>query len=693
MNEQLERAYDALQQAHEAGQAEHAQQIADYIRELEAQAMVPEEKKEKPGTDSSFENPLTYGMAGAVAGRVLGPAVGAGIDTAARSMMGRKPPVPGAAPAAPAAPRVEPSMAPPQPARIPEPPPAVGQGAMKNVAHNVEEVLANRPAMSLTKQPEPGFEARPGRLIATPIGADLSTAAPPPTRSAAQLSAPPPAAPPAAPPKVSMLNRMTRGLAEPKKAPLYLGGAMAAGQGRDMYEQAREGNIGQAAMSGAGAVGGLGMLSRIKPIRAAGTLMGLGVPLTRMYKSLTEDEEKVERRAAGGLAGYAKGKMVKDIAAGKTPKALEDVLSKFRGSPEQTVTDAKRMAFPGIYKNPREIAAEAAARVAPENPAMKRLFGVSREDLYQMGKGRVGNLPGTLPGAAANPKGSAAAMGVMNPRNEQRLLDVMSEAEKHPELVRGMDPWYIMDPAYKRMEQMMGPEKAAEEYRRLNTLMGMASPGSEVLVEIPRGTAANYLNKQGRFEDFMQYGGMRTPERPQDFASMPGHMYHKTSQAAPMQKYLESGQMEMSSPKVPMYIEASGVPQTGFQTATPVGDAHWSRAVGLADTRGAKTIKGKEVVPGASVSNPEMTQLAPWWREKIAGELGIESVPAQARAWGAFAPQTGVESPIGAPKLELLTTKIMETADRLGVSPETARDMVLRGENWAGKRRGGLVHA
>ena len=327
MNEQLERAYDALQQAHEAGQAEHAQQIADYIRELEAQAMVPEEKKEKPGTDKSFENPLTYGMAGAVAGRVLGPAVGAGIDTAARSMMNRKPPAPGAAPAAPAAPRMEPSMAPPQPARIPEPPPAVGQGAMKNVAHNVEEVLANRPAMSLTKQPEPGFEARPGRLIATPIGADLSTEAPPPpTRSAAQLSAPPAATPPAAPPKPSMLSRMSRRLAEPKKTPLYLGGAMAAGQGRDAYEQAREGNIGQAAMSGAGAVGGLGMLSRIKPIRAAGTLMGLGVPLTRMYKSLTEDEENVERRAAGGLAGYAKGKMVKEIAAGKTPTALKNIL-------------------------------------------------------------------------------------------------------------------------------------------------------------------------------------------------------------------------------------------------------------------------------------------------------------------------------------------------------------------------------
>lgn len=351
MNEQLERAYDALQQAHEAGQAEHAQQIADYIRELEAQAMVPEEKKEKPITDKSFENPLTYGMAGAVAGRVLGPAVGAGIDTAARSMMGRKPPVPGAAPAAPAAPRVEPSMAPPQPARIPEPPPAVGPGAMKNVAHNVEEVLANRPAMSLTKQPEPGFEARPGRLIATPIGADLSTAAPPPTRSAAQLSAPPPAAAPAAPPKVSMLNRMTRGLAEPKKTPLYLGGAMAAGQGRDVYEQAREGNIGQAALSGAGAVGGLGMLSRIKPIRAAGTLMGLGVPLTRMYKGLTEDEEKdkVERRAAGGLAGYAnKGKVVKEAYeyGSKQAGKLSDWAQNFIGN-YFVPTQSDRMRFVG----------------------------------------------------------------------------------------------------------------------------------------------------------------------------------------------------------------------------------------------------------------------------------------------------------------------------------------------------------
>ena len=369
----------------------------------------------------------------------------------------------------------------------------------------------------------------------------------------------------------------------------------------------------------------------------------------------------------------------------------------FKAAPEQTVTDPLRNAFPGIYKRPDVIASEAAARVAPENEAMKRLFGVSRDDLYQMGKGRVGNISGVLPGAAANPKGSKAAIAVMNPQNEQRLLDVLSESEKHPELVRGMDPWYIMDPAYKRLEELVGPEEAVKKYRQLNTLTGMASPGSDVLTEMNRGTAANYLATQGRFGDFVDYAGLPFGARgagfPEDLRAVMGHPYHKTAQATPMQKYLESGEVQMSSPKVPMYIDASGVPQTGFQTDMPVGDAHWSRAVGLADTRGTATRKGKEVVPGASVSNPEMSQLGPWWRDKIASQVGLESVPAQARAWGAFSPQTGVESPIGAPKLELLSMKIMEAANRYGVSPEQARDMILKGEGYAGKKEGGPIEA
>jgi hypothetical protein len=354
------------------------------------------------------------------------------------------------------------------------------------------------------------------------------------------------------------------------------------------------------------------------------------------------------------------------------------------------INDPQRMAFPGIYSHPSEIAAEAASRIAPESPNLKRLFGVNRDDLYEIGKDLRGNLPGTLPGAAANPKGSAAAEKIMTPNNVQRILDVNAEAEKYPALVRGMDPWYVMTPYYKRMVELLGPERAAFEYRLQNTLMGMASPGSEVTTEIPRGSAAYFLHKQGRFPEFMESLAIPQKQRAEagvakDIIDVPGHIYHRSAQAEPMDKFLRTGEFTMTTPKVPMYIEASGVPETGFQTQTPVGDAHWSRAVGLGDTRTSKKFD-------ASVSNPEMTQLAPWWRDAIAKQLGIESVPAQARTWGAFSGQTGVTTPIGSPKLEMIADKIAETAQRLGVSPETARDMVITGEARMGKAHGGIVH-
>ena len=361
----------------------------------------------------------------------------------------------------------------------------------------------------------------------------------------------------------------------------------------------------------------------------------------------------------------------------------------------QTVKEPQRMAFPGIYKRPDELAAQAAAQVAPESPMLKRLFGVTRADLYEMAKGREGNLPGALPGAADKPRGAASAAKVMNPRNRQRMIDALSEAENYPALVQGMDPWYVMDPFYQKMVAELGPERARQEYPLMNTLMGMASPGSEVMTEIPRGSAAYYLLKQDRFPEFVKYAGIPAHKRgldfPEDLLTVPGHAYHKTAQATPMQQFIETGEMQMKSPKVPMYIEASGVPETGFQTKTPVGDAHWSRAVGLADTRNPKFLKGKEVVPGASVSNAEMSLLAPWWRDKIAAEVGLESVPAQARAWGLFSPQTGVTTPIGAPKLELMADQAAMAAYRMGISPEDALSMIIRGEGRFGKKRGGAI--
>jgi hypothetical protein len=350
----------------------------------------------------------------------------------------------------------------------------------------------------------------------------------------------------------------------------------------------------------------------------------------------------------------------------------------------QTVSQPYRMMYPGIYGNPRQIAAEAAAQVGPEDPAMKRLFGVTRGDLYEMGQGRIGNVDPAVAAAGARSRGSEAGRRIMTPENTQRLVDTLAEGGKY-EPLRFTDAWYVMDPLHARMAQMFGPAEANPRYTHLNTMTGMASPGSEVESEIQRGTAAHWLEQQGRFKDFLKYGGIPEDKRalmrsfPPDLRYIAGHPYHATSQGGPMEKYLAAGrQIQSESPKVPLYVGASGVPETGFQTAGQVGDAHWSRGVGLSDVR-----KGPTDVQ-ASFSTPEYQTTQPWWKRDVAGAVGLESVPAQARLWNILGPQTGVESALGAPKLELLSGAIMRAAKRLNVSPETARDWVLSGKAGAG---------
>jgi hypothetical protein len=416
----------------------------------------------------------------------------------------------------------------------------------------------------------------------------------------------------------------------------------------------------------------------------AGGTVKKGIELVDTFLNALKEADKPAKAAKA----VQPSKEVAKAAA----KAVKDAEQLASAPVVQTVANPERMQYPGIYKRPDVIAAEAAARVAPESPMLKRLFGVTRNDLYEMGKGRQGNLPGTLPGLAANPKGSKVSAQIMTPQNTQRLIDVMAESEKYPALVQGMDPWYIMDPLFQKMSRELGPEKAVTEYNLMNHLFGMSSPGSEVMTEIPRGSAAYFLHKQGRFPDFDKYAGMpahlRGEDFPQDILTVPGHAYHSTAQAGPMRKFLEKGELDMSSPKVPMYIQASGVPEVGFQTATPVGDAHWSRAVGLADVRGGSPANWKK-----SVSNTEMYDLGPWWREQVAAPMGLESVPAQGRTWGAFSPQTGVTTPIGAPKLELIADQTGMAANRLGISPEDALIMFINAKARLGKKEGGAVES
>ena len=357
----------------------------------------------------------------------------------------------------------------------------------------------------------------------------------------------------------------------------------------------------------------------------------------------------------------------------------------------QTVTDPVRMFYPGIYMHPKELAAQAGARVAPEHSALKELFGVTRDDLWQIGQQgrRKGNIEPSynMPDKVG---GSYVSDAIMNPRNEQRLIDALAEARKQPELFKGMASWYVMDPAFQQMAKLVGFEQAVKDYNRFNTVTSMFSPASGVKGEINRGTAANMMIARGEWPKFVEYGGLppvlpkgakegaRSRQTvgdafPPELTDVAGHLAHTTAHATPVSNYLRTGVVDMSQPKVPLYMQASGVPETGFQTRLPVGDAHFGGAIGAADVRTTKA-------PGVSLKGPEYHETGPWFRDKVAEPSGLQAVPGQAVTWGLFSPQTGVRTAIGAPKLELLAQSIWERAQKLGVDPKKFRDDVLTGK-------------
>ena len=431
-------------------------------------------------------------------------------------------------------------------------------------------------------------------------------------------------------------------------------------------ENLADGNYGMAGMQGLGALGDL--------LTFAGP-MGLAAGAVARAPGAAVRGAGAAQRARG----MARVPQEKIDAAARKPRAYNR---------EQTVWNPVRNEFPGIYQDPREIVRQANARMAPEDPMLKRLWGVDRADIHDiMSAGRQGTHPGAFPGAVDRPGGAQSAFDVMRPANERRLTAALEEAKGTP-IERSMHGWYYMDPVYLRMEEMYGPEQARVMYDQFNHMTGMMSPGSDVLTELNRGTHARALLNQGDIDSFFRYGGGISPEQraqgltrapgaPEVFDNVLGHPYHSTAHGTPLSRYLEQGRITSKEPKVPLYIQASGVPQTGFQTDTMVPDAHWSRAVGLADVRRNQAF-------GKSASASETQTLAPWWQERIANQVGMEPVPAQAVTWGLFSPQTGVDSPVGAGKLELLTRQISRAAEREGVTPETMRDMVLSGKRGAG---------
>jgi hypothetical protein len=368
-----------------------------------------------------------------------------------------------------------------------------------------------------------------------------------------------------------------------------------------------------------------------------------------------------------------------------SPAEMKAMLDSLGQIPSKTNT--KRITNTRIYsERPDAIAALAAARTAPENPALRELFGVSRKDLrdmdYEMWKNNA-DMPfyDVFPNATRKPTNNPAVNELFSGSNAQRIADTLSETMKHKSLSDGMLGWYQMQPLFDDFKRIWG-ERAAEKFKDFNALTGMASSGSDVMTELNRGSGAYmaHTNPALSIDDFYRAGGGSNAKgRPEWMSQVSGHPFHSTAHISPMMKYLREGAVDMDSGKVPSYIHALGVPEIGFQRNIPVADAHFARASGLPDIRDNWSPNLKN----ATIS--EIQALTAPYAENIAGTLGIAPVQAQALQWGAYAPLTGVDTLIGAPKLELLSEMARKTGQRLGISPREALDKVIRGEEVLGE--------
>jgi hypothetical protein len=351
--------------------------------------------------------------------------------------------------------------------------------------------------------------------------------------------------------------------------------------------------------------------------------------------------------------------------------------------PDSTVTNPKR-SWPGIYDDPKEVM-KRLGDGQPESPHLKEIFGKSRKDLHDDTIARGDVEPKTpIPGIAQKGKGSAHANDITNDANAERIRNIIQAYKEHDlSGYHGMVGWYEMDPMYHSIKKILGgnEEMAGKVYHNLNSYTSYASPMSSVGPEIKRGTAAATMAAEGNFAKFEKNGGLPQDKAPAALKSSnfelgnEGHAMHSTAHAGAMSRFNETGE-EARAVKTGTYRRSGDAPSregSEHQNTVAVGDSHWSRGVGLADVRGSKAYDG-------SAGGPEMKILAPWYHDEIARhhDVNLPSTSAQAVQWGALSKETGVESPIGAPKLEIWADKIAEAAKKEGIAPKAMWERIVK---------------
>lgn len=304
MDKELERAYDALMQADAAGNKEDAQQIADYIRTLEAQRGVPkgETSVEQTGGVEPI-NPLIPTVGGAIAGEVIGPMVNKGVE----AVQTAKAPTT----TAPAAKVATPSGTPYNPRGV----------SIEQSVQNWENYSqAQNEAAKRVRREAELHKKYPGFTRAQPP-------APPPAPPSgmAQLRA-------AIPGPVKTAGQFLSGAAQSGVVP-WLGRGIAGGaagyQAADAYNKlfGPEKDIVGGGLSAIGALGAGASFIPHPVTRYGGTAISAGAEGLNQYLEYLKRKSQQPAAAPqpqqeqmpvpmkeGGLAGYAKGKAVKKLS-------------------------------------------------------------------------------------------------------------------------------------------------------------------------------------------------------------------------------------------------------------------------------------------------------------------------------------------------------------------------------------------
>jgi len=454
--EELNRAYEALQKAHEAGDEEGAKQIAAYARSLEAGS-----KADNYGAGAKDEGlgipESVVGVAlGSTLGAAVAPAVGSAVDKVVTT--GAKFINPAAAPKQDALTRAltgAPESNSPQAVKnwlkTQSSNPFAG-GRTMGEAYNKSELAAGKPVQSRGSN----IPIRKGNLGINNQLPEMTL----PQKAAANI-----------------LNAEKVG--KPGVARRMAGMGIAGAETGNLIEEAKKGNVGNAALSGLGALGGMASQSSNKTIRRIGTGVAAAVPAIQY---LLPADATPEKQADGGIISHLAGggqpenkvkKILKHIPMpqtaslaanlyfgaddiGKSHQDLQNNLQRGNyGSATNNAIDLGNTVnpyflIPGIYQGGRELSKIAAGQLAhnpqhrqqmqdmsstPMGGAMAGDAGLAAQIMgghqYEEDPGEYGHLlrDSKLPGYVKGGKVIANIAAKMSPGMSESLGKVLGESK------------------------------------------------------------------------------------------------------------------------------------------------------------------------------------------------------------------------------------------------------------------------